>query len=258
MMRVYPTYPDLENKIVLVTGSSRGLGAETCRAFAANGAKVVVNGRDSSAVAKVVADIQARGGEALGIVADCTKRSELEAMRLKIEGDFGSVDILAAFAGGGDMTPGPVEKITEEGWHSSVDGSLTSTFLSIKTFLPSMAKRKAGAIITMASTAARQPSPMSPVAYAAAKAGVIALTRCVATQVAPSSIRVNCLAPSAIFNDRMKTMARNQLQQLAQSYPLGRVGQPHDVAQATLFLASDASSWMTGITLDIAGGNVML
>lgn len=258
MTKVFPTYPDLTNKVVLVTGSSRGLGAETCKRFAENGAKVVVNGRDSSAVDKVVAEIQARGGEALSVVADCTKLSDLEVMRTTIEQAFGPVDVLAAFAASGDMRPGPVEQKTEEEWHSSIDGSLTSTFLSLKTFLPSMIERKAGVVITMASAAARQPTAQSPVAYAAAKAGVIMLTRCVANQVAHHCVRVNCVAPSAIFNERMQSMSRNQLQQLAASFPLGRIGQPNDVAQAALFLASDASSWITGITLDIAGGNVML
>jgi 3-oxoacyl-[acyl-carrier protein] reductase len=258
-MPSYPTYPDLANKVVLVTGSSRGIGAETCRAFAANGTKVFVNGRDTKAIDTVVAEIQSRGGEALGIAAECTQLSDLEHMHLQIEQAFGSVDILAAFAASGDMRPGPLEERSEAEWHSSIDGSLTSTFLSFKTFLPSMIERKRGAIVTMASAAARQPTPRSPVAYAAAKAGVILLTRSVASQVAQHSIRINCVAPSAILNDRMNTtMSESQLRQFAASFPLGRIGQPNDVAQAALFLASEASSWITGVTLDIAGGDVML
>lgn len=258
MTRVFPTYPDLQNKVVLVTGSSRGLGAETCRRFSDNGAKVVVNGRDEKAIDKVVAELQARGGEALGVVADSTKLSELEAMRTKIEQAFGSVDILATFAASGESRPGPVETISEEAWVSSIDGSLTSTFFSLKTFLPSMMERKRGAIVTMATSAARLPRPQAPLAYSAAKAGVVMLTRNIASQVAQYSIRVNCLAPAMILSDRVKSLSRSQLQQLAQSFPLGRIGQPNDVAQATLFLASDASSWITGITLDIAGGDVMV
>jgi 3-oxoacyl-[acyl-carrier protein] reductase len=257
-MQAFPTYPDLINKVVLVTGSSRGIGAETCRRFAENGAKVVVNGRDEKAIDKVVAEIGARGGEALGVVADNTKVADLEAMRTKIEQAFGPVDVLAAFAASGESRPGPVETITEEAWTSSVDGSLTSTFLSIKTFLPSIMEHKGGTIITMATSAARLPRPQAPLAYSAAKAGVVMLTRTVASQVAKYSIRVNCLAPAMILNERLKALPENQLQQLAASLPLGRIGQPNDVAQAALFLASDASSWITGITLDIAGGDVML
>lgn len=259
MNQVFPTFPDLANKVVLVTGSSRGLGAETCRAFAANGAKVVVNGRDHVAIDTVVEEIQTRGGDAIGIVADCTNLSDVEQMREQIEAAFGPVDVLAAFAASGDSRPGPLETITEEAWHSSIDGSLTSTFFSLKTFLPSMIKRKQGAIITMASTAARLPHPQAPLAYSAAKAGVVMLSRNVAMQVAQHSVRVNCLAPSAILNDRMRqSMTEEQLQQLAASFPLGRIGQPRDVAQATLFLASEVSSWITGVTLDITGGKVMI
>lgn len=258
MISNFPRYPDLAAKVVLVTGSSRGLGAETCRAFAENGAKVVVNGRDHVAIDAVVEDIQNRGGEALGVAADCTKHTDIEIMRAQIEAALGPVDVLATFAASGDMRPGSMEAITEKSWLSSIDGSLTSTFLCLKTFLPGMIERQAGAIITMASAAARQPSSQSPVAYAAAKAGVIMLTRTVASQVAGLSIRVNCLAPSAIVNDRMNTMSESQLHQLAASFPLKRIGQPRDVANAALFLASEASSWITGVTLDMAGGRVML
>lgn len=259
MNQSFPTFPDLANKVVLITGSSRGLGAETCRAFAANSAKVVVNGRDKKAMDGVVADIQARGGEVIGIVADCTSLDATENMREQIEQAFGTVDILAAFAASGDSRPGSLETVSEEAWHSSINGSLTSAFFSLKTFLPSMIQRKSGAVITMASTAARLPHPQAPLAYSAAKAGIIMLTRNVAMQVAPYSVRVNCLAPSAILSDRMRqTMTQEQQQQLAASFPLGRIGQGGDIAQATLFLASEASSWITGITLDITGGKVMV
>lgn len=253
------SYPDLAGKVVFVTGSSRGLGAETCRCFAANGAKVVVNGRNQKSIDAVVKEIQEQGGEAIGVAGDCTQLSEVEAMREAIEAAFGSVEVLAAFAASGATRPGPLETVAEADWRSSVDGSLTSTFLSLKTFLPAMIERKSGVIITMASAAARLSHPEAPLAYAAAKAGVVSLTRNVAMQVARHAVRVNCLAPSAILNDRMRqVMSEEQQQHLAASFPLGRLGQAGDIAQATLFLASDASSWITGITLDVAGGRVML
>ena len=253
----FPVYADLRGKVVLVTGSSRGLGAETCRAFAANGSKVVVNGRGQEAIDAVVNEIREQGGEATGVAADCTQLSDLEAMRKTVTTAFGPVDVLAAFVASGDSRPGPLETVTEEAWRGSVDGSLTSTFLTLKTFLPAMIERKSGAVITMASAAARLPHVEAPLAYSAAKAGVVMLTRNVAVQVAPYSVRVNCLAPSAILNDRMRqVMSQEQQEQLAASFPLGRIGRAEDVAQATLFLASDASSWITGITLDIAGGRI--
>jgi 3-oxoacyl-[acyl-carrier protein] reductase len=109
----------------------------------------------------------------------------------------------------------------------------------------------------MASVAARLPGG-APLAYAAAKAGIIVLSQQVAREAAPSHVRVNCLTPSTVVNERMKRlMPEERLQQLASMFPLGRLGVPADVAQAALFLASDASSWITGVTLDVAGGQVM-
>lgn len=125
-------------------------------------------------------------------------------------------------------------------------------------FLPAMVERRAGSIVTMASAAARQ-AARSSAAYAAAKAGVIALTRHLAHELASQHVRVNCVAPSAIENERMRAATtEDQRRQLAQTFPLGRIGQPADVAAAALFLASDASSWITGVTLDVAGGKIMV
>ena len=121
-----------------------------------------------------------------------------------------------------------------------------------------MLEQQHGSIITMSSAAARQ-AAQSNAAYAAAKAGVIAFSRHLANETAPHGIRVNCLAPSAVENDRMRSwMTAQQREQLAASFPLRRIGRPDDIAAATLFLASDSSSWITGITLDIAGGKIML
>lgn len=139
-----------------------------------------------------------------------------------------------------------------------IESDLTSTFLTTSAFIPAMIERHHGSIITMSSAAARQ-AAQSNAAYAAAKAGVIAFTRHLANEIAPHGVRVNCLAPSAVENDRIrKWTSEQQRQQLAASFPLRRIGQPDDVAAATLFLASSASSWITGITLDIAGGKIML
>ncbi|MGH2345270.1 MAG: SDR family NAD(P)-dependent oxidoreductase, partial [Chloroflexota bacterium] len=134
---------------------------------------------------------------------------------------------------------------------------LTSTFLTVSAFLPVMLGRHSGVIITMSSAAARQASKSSA-AYAAAKAGVIAFSRHLAGEFAKDGIRVNCLAPSAIENDKMRSwVSEDGRKALGASFPLGRLGQPADVAAAALFLASSASSWITGVTLDIAGGKIM-
>jgi 3-oxoacyl-[acyl-carrier protein] reductase len=157
-----PTYPDLSDKVAVVTGGSGGIGEASCRMLAA-----------------------------------------IERMRKRVEETLGPVGILAAFAGGGGARPGPVASVSEEGWHSSVDGSLTSTFLTLKAFLPGMVERGDGSIVTMGSSAARITTPV-PAPYAAAKAGVAMLTRHVASEVGLHGVRVNCLAPHTILAERMR------------------------------------------------------
>lgn len=253
-----PTYPDLAGKVAVVTGGSGGIGAATCRLLAANGAKVAVGGRNEDKVHSVVEGIRASGGEAMKAAADCTDFAAVEKMRERVEAGFGPVDILAAFAGGGSARPGPVAGIPEDAWLSTVDNSLTATFLTIKSFLPGMTSRGRGSIITMSSSAARiRTNASAP--YSAAKAGVISLTRDVANEAAPHGVRANCLAPSTILVERTKSrIPDEQKERMANEHPLKRLGTPEDVGLAALFLASESSSWITGVTLDVAGGMVMV
>ena len=251
-----PTYPDLAGKVAVVTGGSGGIGAATCRLLAANGVKVAVNGRDEAKIGAVVDAIRSAGGAALGVAADCTDLAAVERMRKQTEGELGPVEVLAAFAGGGRARPGPVEQTTEEEWRSTVDANLTATFLTLKSFLPGMIERGGGSSVTMASSAARFPTG-APTPYAAAKAGVIMLTSQVANEVGEHGVRVNCLAPHTVLVERTRRfMPEEQQRRIAAEIPLRRLGTPEDVALATLFLASESSSWITGITLDVAGGKV--
>jgi 3-oxoacyl-[acyl-carrier protein] reductase len=253
----YPTYPDLTDKVAVVSGGSRGIGAATCRLLAQNGAKVTVNGRDEAAISSVVEEIQGSGGEAIGFAADVTDFAAVELMRRRVEEELGPVEVLAAFAGGQGY-PTPTEQMAEEQWRSVIDSDLTATFLTVRSFLPGMIERGGGSIVTMASSAARLPSQASA-AYAAAKAGVVMFSRHVANEVGGHGVRVNCLAPSSVLTERMKHLMPEETQQeVAAMHPLGRMGVPEDVALATLFLASDSSSWITGVTLDVAGGRIMV
>ena len=252
-----PRYPDLAGKVAVVTGASRGIGAGTAQALAANGVAVALVGRDEHALAAVADAIEERGGRALTVRAECTVESDVERLAHTVIDQFGPPDILAAFAGGNGM-PIATAQETAAHWREVLESDLTSTFLTTSAFLPAMTERHHGSIITMSSAAARQPA-RSNAAYAAAKAGVIAFTRHLANEIAPNGIRVNCIAPSAIENDHLRTWTTEQQRhELAASFPLGRIGQPTDIAAATVFLASDASSWITGITLDIAGGKIMI
>jgi 3-oxoacyl-[acyl-carrier protein] reductase len=253
-----PSYPDLAGKVAVVTGGSGGIGAATCRLLAANGARVAVNGRDPARIGAVVDGILAAGGEALGVAGDCTDLAAVEWLRQQVEQDLGPAQVLAAFVGGGRARPGPVADVPEQDWRSTVDGSLTATFLTLKSFLPGMIERGRGAIVTMASSAARLPSQASA-AYAAAKAGVVMFSRHVANEVGQHGVRVNCLAPSSVLTERMQRLMPEETQrQVASMHPLGRMGTPEDVALATLFLASESSSWITGVTLDVAGGRIIV
>ncbi|MGO4533792.1 SDR family NAD(P)-dependent oxidoreductase [Leifsonia sp. 2MCAF36] len=245
-------YPDLAGKTAVVTGGSRGIGAATARALAANGVAVVVVGRDHAAAAAVETDIEAEGGRALAVIADCSSEDDVRRLAAEVHESFGPIDILVAFAGGNG---GPVPTATEtaEHWREVLEGNVTATFLTISAFLDDLTSRS-GAIVTMSSSAARQATNANA-AYAAAKAGVIGLSRHLAGELAQYGVRVNCLCPATVENDRMRSYMTDEARsRLAAGFPLGRIGQPDDIAAATLFLASDASSWITGVTLDIAGG----
>lgn len=249
----------LEGKVALVTGSSRGIGAAIARRFAEEGARVVLHGRDETALAALRRKINEEGGVTMTVMGDITRFDDLERMRATIEREMGSIDILVANAGGSYTPPGPIEEITEEGWRASVDGNLTATFLTIKSFLPAMRRRRSGNIITVSSSAARRPHPRSPIPYAAAKAGIQMMTQHLAAQVGPEGIRVNCIAPETILTEgNDERIPDEQKTALADVHPLKRLGTPDDVANAALFLASDASAWITGNIMDVAGGAVMV
>ncbi|SDM34812.1 SDR family NAD(P)-dependent oxidoreductase [Allokutzneria albata] len=249
--------PGLAGKVALVTGGSRGIGAATCRALAALGAAVAVNGRDEYAIASVVASVTQRGGRALAVPADVTDAAALAEVRAIVENELGPVEVLAPFAGG-DGRPTPTAQLAPERWRAVLESDLTSVFLTVHEFLPRMIERRAGSIVLMSSTAGRSPSPANA-AYAAAKAGVVMFAKHLAAEVGRDGVRVNCLAPSAVLNDRMRrALPAEELARMAEAFPLGRLGDAEDVAQAVLYLVSPAASWVTGATLDLTGGRVIV
>jgi 3-oxoacyl-[acyl-carrier protein] reductase len=251
-----PTYPDLAGKVALVTGGSRGIGAATSLLLAKNGVRVAVNGRDEAAIGSVAREIRDGGGDAIPCPADCTDMRAIDRMRESVERAFGPVDIICAFAGAG--SPIPTETLTEETWRNVVDTNLTATFLTIKSCLSGMIERRRGAIVTMSSSAGRLPGRAS-VAYAAAKAGIVMMTGHLANELGKHNVRVNCIAPSAILTERNRQqIPEAQQRELAASFPLGRIGTPEDVGLAALYLVSDCSSWVTGVTLDVAGGRIIV
>jgi 3-oxoacyl-[acyl-carrier protein] reductase len=252
-----PTYPDLAGKVAVVTGGSKGIGAAACRALVANGVRVAVVARDQTGIDRAVDSLIAAGGEAVGVSVEATDYAAVDGMRRRVERELGPTDILMAFAGGfSKMTP--VAEITEEDWRHVMDSNVTTTFFACKAFLPGMMERGHGSIVTIASNAARNIDVLLTASYAAAKAAIVQFTRHVAKEVGPSGVRINCIAPATTLTERVSAiMTEDRLEYMSQLSALKRIGMPDDSAMAALFLVSDSASWLTGITIDVAGGRVM-
>lgn len=253
-----PRYPDLAGKIALVTGGSRGIGAQTCRFFAANGMRVVVNGRDKAALDAVVAELRDGGAEAVGVAADVAVRTGVAELVAATVREFGVPDVVCAFAGF-DHGPAPLSEVTDETWHEVVDGNLTSAFLTVQGVLPGMVERGSGSVITMSSTAGRQVG-QSSIPYAVAKAGLLMFAKRVAMDVAKNGVRVNVISPAGILTERMEQrLPAHVREEVGRTrFPIPRWGTTTDCANAALFLASTASEWITGQTIDVSGGKVMV
>jgi len=251
---------ELTQKVALITGSSRGIGAAIAKCFARHGAKVALHGRDVAALSAVRSEIEAAHGQVMQVAAPLTTFEDLEGLRRQVEERLGPIDILVANAGKSYTRPNlALEDITEDGWRASIEGNLSATFLTLKSVLPGMKQRRAGSIITISSAAARRPHPASPLPYAVAKAAIELLTQDVAAQAGPYNIRVNCIAPETILTENnQRDIPAAQQVMLLESHPLKRLGTPDDVANAALFLASDQASWISGVILDVAGGSVLV
>lgn len=248
----------LAGRVALVTGSSRGIGAAVVRLFAEEGAAVAVHGRDEGAVASVRDDIAAAGGNAIAVTGELRDFQQIEAIRASVESELGPVDLLVANAGGNFTAPGPLEDVPEDGWRATIEGNLTVTFLTLKSFVPGMKERRRGDIITISSAAGRRPHERAPIPYGAAKAGIALITQDVALQAGPFGIRANCIAPETILTeDNLQRIPEAMRDRMAASHPIARLGTPEDAARAALFLASADSGWITGVVLDVSGGALM-
>ena len=249
------SFPDLDGKVAVVTGGSKGIGAATCELLAANGVRVAVVGRNQAPIDELVEKL---GDGAIGVSADCTDPEALARVRGEVEDRLGPVELLAPFAGGfGAFTP--VAEMSLEEWRTVIDDNLTSTFITVQTFLGGMIERGAGSIVTMSSISARFLDKPTQAAYAASKAGVIMFTRHLALEVGEQGVRVNSVAPGTTMSERIeRIMSDEEIDRTKRLSPLNLMGMPEDTANATVFLLSDAARWLTGVTIDVNGGRVML
>ncbi len=246
----------LDGLVVLVTGSSRGIGAEVAAKAGADGARVAVHYREAAdKAAATVERIRSAGGEAEAFAADLRDGAEAEDLVRRVISRFGRLDGLVNNAG---MTQvGPFLEIDPDEWAAVLATDLTAVYHTCRAALPSMVERGTGSIVNIASRLGQTGVPQTA-AYSAAKAGVIGLTRSLAREFGPKGVRINAVAPGFVITEMTADLAASEegKRRLA-DMPVGRFGQVHEVAEAVLFLLSDRASLFLGQTLNPNGGGYM-
>ena len=244
----------LADQVAIVTGASKGIGAEIAKQLAAEGANVVVNYASSKEGAdRVVDEIAKRGGKAIAVQADVAKKNDIERLFAETKNAFGRLDILVNNAGVYQFAP--IEAVTEEEFHreynTNVLGLLLATQEALKHF-----GAEGGSVINVSSIATSVTPPNTSI-YTGTKGAVDAITRVLAKELGPKKVRVNAIRPGGVVTEGFHAMGGPgsdfEKQMIAQT-PLGRIGQPHDIAPAAVFLASRDGAWITGETIMVGGG----
>jgi NAD(P)-dependent dehydrogenase (short-subunit alcohol dehydrogenase family) len=250
---------NLSNQTALITGASSGIGAATARLFAQLGARVAIGyNRNAKGAADVQKSIEQAGGSAITVQAEMLKSAEVARLVQESANKLGPVDILINNAGS-LMERVSFEKMTEERWDEVMDLNLKSAMLAAQAVAPGMIARKRGSIINIVSIAGRNGGGPGAGAYATAKGGLITLTKALAKEFAPHAVRVNAVSPGVIdtpFHEVFSTP--EMIANFVKGIPLGRVGTSEEVANVIAFLASDAASYVTGETIEVNGGQLML
>jgi 3-oxoacyl-[acyl-carrier protein] reductase len=247
----------LENQVAIITGAASGMGKATAELFASEGATVIVADLPTSPGDSVVADIVGNGGKAKFIPVDVTDPAQVQALVDTVVREFGQVDIMYNNAGL-PMSFTPIEEVSDAYYEKMMAVNVKGVFLGCRAVAPYMKQRRKGVILSTASTSGVRPRPGLNV-YAASKGAVIALTKSLALELAPFGIRVNCINPVATDTPMLNQFIGDAdveagRENFLKTIPLGRLAQPMDIAQAALFLASDAASMITGVDLEVDGG----
>ena len=248
----------LTGKVALVTGASSGIGRATAKMLAANGAHVAINYHRNEAGAEAArADIVNAGGHAIAVQADVAQANDVEALVKRTVDELGAVDILVNNAGS-LIERLRILELTEERWDEVIDLNLKSAFLCCRAVAASMMERKNGAIINVSSIAGRTGGALGSIHYSTAKGGLITFTKGLAKELGPFGIRVNAVSPGVIdthYHEQFSTP--EMMKGYVAGIPLGRVGTPEEVAAVICFLASSASGYLAGETIEINGGMFM-
>lgn len=242
-------------KIALVTGSSRGIGRAVAARLARSGWAVCINYRVRQDCAEsLVSELTAAGCRCMAVQADVSDRAQVDAMVRRVEETFGPVALLVNNAGVAGQAL--FQDVTDELWHRYFSVNVDGAFHAIQAVLPHMLREHAGCIVNISSIWGLRGASCE-VTYSATKAALIGLTRSLAAELAPTHIRVNCVAPGVIRTDMLNALPPEVLPQLAQETPMGRLGTPEDIAAAVAFLASEEADFITGQVLTADGGFIL-
>lgn len=247
---------ELKGKVALVTGARRGMGKAHALALARQGAKVIVTDMEKGECQKVVEEIKAQGGEALGFKMDVTNKSEVDQVIAETVQQFGRLDILINNAG--IFFPKPALELAEEDWDKMIDINLKGQFLCAQRATKEMAKNKWGRIINISSVASGQVGVgiAGGAHYTASKGGIIGMSETLAVEWAPLGINVNVIAPGAIDTPMVQAaqLPKEAMDAMLGRIPLKRIGRPEEVSALVVFLASEEASYITGATFYVDGG----
>jgi NAD(P)-dependent dehydrogenase (short-subunit alcohol dehydrogenase family) len=251
----------LKDRVALVTGASRGIGAATAEVLAVRGTRVAVCARTVPDLDKLAARIKETGGQALVLSCDVLDLAQIEGTIRRVIEEWGRLDILVNNAGLGTPTM-PVEEIAPEDWDRTLALNLKSAFLCVRAAAPAMKRQGYGRIVNVSSFAGRNYSRISGPQYGAAKAGLQGFTKHMAVELGPYGICVNAVAPSITLTDRVKAKwegrSEEERRTILSGIPLRRLAQPEEVAKVIAFLASDDASYVNGVCIDVNGGSYMV